>query len=130
MVTTMPWVTQLEDTSGLSGLCALRVAFSAMAEEAGMARPAGLEPLHQEFVSRRLHCCHALRRGQIVHAPAGSPPHDLLPLFAPHDSDRPNWARFLMRRFESCRPSQPVRLQRVTYEDRSKTARHREVSQI
>jgi hypothetical protein len=43
----------------------------------------------------------ALRKGQIVH--------DLLPLFAPHDSGRPNWARFLMRRFESCRPSQPVR---------------------
>jgi len=32
--------------------------------------------------------------------------------------------------FESCRPSQPVRLQRVTYEGRSKTARYREVSQI
>jgi hypothetical protein len=28
------------------------------------------------------------------------------------------------------RPSQPVRLQRVTYEGRSKTARYREVSQI
>ena len=38
-----------------------------------------------------------------------SPAHDLLPLFAPHDSGRPNRARFLMRRFESCRPSQPVR---------------------
>ena len=30
---------------------------------------AGLEPLHQESVSRCLHCCRALRRGQIVHAP-------------------------------------------------------------
>ena len=38
--------------------------------------------------------------------------------------------RFYMQRFESRRPSQPVRLQRDTYEDRSKTARHREVSQI
>jgi hypothetical protein len=37
---------------------------------------------------------------------------------------------FEMQRFESRRPSQPVRLQRDTYEDRSKTARHREVSQI
>jgi hypothetical protein len=35
-----------------------------------------------------------------------------------------------MRSFESSRPSQPVRLQRVTYEGRSKTAQHREVSQI
>jgi hypothetical protein len=35
-----------------------------------------------------------------------------------------------MQRFESCRPSHPVRLQRVTYEGRSKTARYREVSQI
>jgi hypothetical protein len=33
-------------------------------------------------------------------------------------------------KFESNDPSQPVRLQRDTYEDRSKTARHREVSQI
>ena len=41
-------------------------------------------------VSPRLHCCRALRRGQIVHAPTGSPAHDLLPLFAPHDSGRPN----------------------------------------
>ena len=32
---------------------------------------AGFEPLHQEFVSRWPHCCRALRRGQIVHAPAG-----------------------------------------------------------
>ena len=30
-----------------------------------------------------------------------SPAHDLLPLFAPHDSGRPNRARFLMHRFES-----------------------------
>ena len=35
-----------------------------------------------------------------------------------------------MQRFESFRPSQPVRLQHVTYEGRSKTARYREVSQI
>ena len=39
-----------------------------------------------------------------MHAPPGSPANDLLPLFAPHDSGRPNRARFLMRRFESCRP--------------------------
>ena len=39
-------------------------------------------------------------------------------------------ARGRIRRFESYMPSQPVRLQRVTYEDRSKTARHREVSRI
>ncbi len=51
------------------------------------------------------YCYRALRKGQIVH--------DLLPLFAPHDSGRPNWARFLMRRFESCRPSQPVRSSRL-----------------
>ena len=36
---------------------------------------------------------------------------------------------FEMQRFESRRLSQPVSLQRVTYEDRSKTARHREVAQ-
>ena len=30
---------------------------------------AGIETLHQEFVSRRLQCCRAVRRGQIVHAP-------------------------------------------------------------
>jgi hypothetical protein len=30
-----------------------------------------------------------------------------------------------MQRFESCRPSQPARLQCVTYEGRSKTARYR-----
>jgi hypothetical protein len=35
-----------------------------------------------------------------------------------------------MQRFESRRPSQPVRLQRITFEDRSKTARNREVSRI
>ena len=29
---------------------------------------------------------------------------DLLPLFAPHDSGRPNRARFLMRRFEQASP--------------------------
>ena len=33
---------------------------------------------------------------------------------------------FEMRRFESCRPSQPVRLQRITYKGRSKTARYHE----
>jgi hypothetical protein len=32
--------------------------------------------------------------------------------------------------FESYVASQPVRLQRLTYEGRSKTARYREVSQI
>ena len=42
-------------------------------------------------------CCYrALRKGQIVH--------DLLPLFAPHDSGRPNWAQFLMQRFKSSAP--------------------------
>ena len=30
---------------------------------------AGLETLHQESVSRRLQCCRAVRRGQIVDAP-------------------------------------------------------------
>ena len=35
---------------------------------------------------------------------------------------------FEMQRFESSRPSQLVRLKRVKYEGRSKTARHREVS--
>ena len=35
-----------------------------------------------------------------------------------------------MQRFESSRLSQRVRLQRVTYEGRSKTAWYREVSQI
>ena len=39
-------------------------------------------------------------------------------------------ARGRIRRFESYMPSQPVRLQRLTYEGRSKTARYREVSQI
>jgi hypothetical protein len=34
-----------------------------------------------------------------------------------------------MQRFESRRPSQPVRLQRVTYECRSKTAPYREVAE-
>ncbi len=37
---------------------------------------------------------------------------------------------FEMQRFESRRPNQPVRLKRVDYEGRSKTARYREVSQI
>ena len=35
-----------------------------------------------------------------------------------------------MQRFESTRPNQPVRLKRVKYEGRSKTAPYREVSQI
>jgi hypothetical protein len=61
------------------------------------------------------YCYRALRKGQIVH--------DLLPLFAPHDSGRPNWAGFLMRRFESGRPSQRVRSLRVTYEGRSNLPR-------
>jgi hypothetical protein len=34
-----------------------------------------------------------------------SPAHDLMPLFTPHDSGRPNRAGFLVPRFESCRPS-------------------------
>jgi hypothetical protein len=54
--------------------------------------------------SRWLHCCCAC----IVHTPAGSPAHDLLSLFAPHDSVVPNRARFLMRRFESCPTGQSV----------------------
>jgi hypothetical protein len=37
---------------------------------------------------------------------------------------------FEMQSFESRRPNQPVRLKRVKYEGRSKTARYREVSQI
>ena len=45
---------------------------------------------------------------RIVHAPTGSPAHDLLPLFAPHDSGRRYRARFLMRRFESSRPKRTV----------------------
>jgi hypothetical protein len=34
---------------------------------------------------------------------------------------KPAGHKFLMQRFESCRPSQPVRLQRLTYEGRSAT---------
>ena len=37
---------------------------------------------------------------------------------------------FEMQSFESRRPNQPVRLKRVKYEGRSKTAPYREVSQI
>ena len=61
---------------------------------------------------------------------AKSPPPDLR-LPPAKLSRKSNWvARGRIRQFESDMPSQPVRLQRDTYEDRSKTARHREVSQI
>jgi hypothetical protein len=49
--------------------------------------------------------CESNLKPGVVHAPAGSPAHDLLSLFAPHDSVVPNRARFLMRRFESSRPT-------------------------
>ena len=62
------------------------------------------------IIERYRHCCRGLRTGQIVHAPDGGPAHDLLPFFAPHDGGRPNRARFLMQRFESCRPNRPVSL--------------------
>ena len=60
------------------------------------------------------YCYRALRKGQIVY--------DLLPLFAPHDSSRPNWARFLMRRFKSCRPSQQSGLYQPTWANIAQTA--------
>jgi hypothetical protein len=81
---------------------------SALVETDWLAGAAGFEPPHQELMSSWLHCRRALRRGQIMHAPAGSLAHDLLQLFVPHDSGRPRSGTIPMRRFESCRPSQPV----------------------
>jgi hypothetical protein len=53
----------------------------------------------RNLCSRWLHCCRAFRRGQIVHGPAGIP--RSAATLAPHDSVRPNRARFLMQRFDS-----------------------------
>jgi hypothetical protein len=78
-----------------------------------------------EFASRWLQCCR-----QIVPQPAGAPAHDLLPFFASHDSGRPDRARFLMRKFESCRPSQPVRSPPPDMERPLKTARFGGILQI
>jgi hypothetical protein len=52
-----------------------------------LAGAGGFEPLHQQLVSRCLLCCRALRRGQIVHAPAGV---DRSPPLPPHGSVAPN----------------------------------------
>jgi len=64
---------------------------------------AGFEPPHQEFVFPLASLLAASRRTI------------LLPLFASHDSGRPNRAPFLMRRFESSRPSQPVRSPTIVF---------------
>ena len=87
---------------------------------------AGFEPLHLEIRSAELHpASKGFRRRSgaplIRDAQVRVPPPGLRVL-ANSDSN--------MQRFESRRPNRPVSLQRVTYEGRSKTARHREVSQI
>ena len=61
--------------------------------------------------------------GRSCPPPAGTPAHHLLPLFASHGCGRPNRASFFDAEVRVLPPQPPVRLQRVTYEGRSKTAR-------
>ena len=82
-------------------------------------RTPGNEVTRYRAISTELHIMRrwiAIRDAQVRVPPPG------LRVWVNSDSE--------MQRFESSRPNQPVRLKRVKYNSRSKTAPHREVSQI